>query len=46
MGYQVTIQVRDSERNPRNSYPMLDPRVYAKIKFKKLHTNLVVLPGD
>lgn len=25
---------------------MLDPRVYAKITFNKIHTNLVVLPGD
>ena len=25
---------------------MLDPKIYAKISFKKLATNLVVLPGD
>lgn len=25
---------------------MLDPKIYAKITFNKIHTNLVVLPGD
>ena len=25
---------------------MLDPRIYAKITFNKIHKNLVVLPGD
>jgi hypothetical protein len=45
-GYQVTLMVRDSERNPEATYPMLEPRIYAKINFNKVNTNLVVLPGD
>jgi hypothetical protein len=42
----LTLKIRDSERNPTSDYPMLDPRIYAKITFNKIHTNLVVLPGD
>ena len=42
--YQVTIRVRDSERNA--IYPLVEPRVFAKIQFTGIHKKMVVLPYD
>lgn len=38
--------MRDSQRNPSETYPMLEPKIFAKITLKSVNKNLVVLPGD
>ena len=42
--YQITIFVRDSERN--SIYPLIEPRIYAKINFNGIAKKMIVLPGD
>ena len=45
-GYQITILVKDSERNPPEIYPMLKPSVYARITFEGITQKLKILAGD
>jgi len=42
----VTISIKDSERNPADKYPMLEPRIFAKVSFNMISKKMVILPGD
>lgn len=42
--YQITILVRDSKTN--SIYPLIEPRVFSKIRFISINQKLIVLPGD
>ena len=42
--YQITILVRDSKKN--NIYPLVEPKVYAKIRFISMNQKMIILPGD
>jgi len=44
--YQVMVHVEDDWTKQGPQYPLLEPRVYAKIAFKSLKKKMIILPGD
>ena len=40
------IHVEDDWTKQGPQYPLLEPRVYAKIAFKSLKKKMIILPGD
>ena len=45
-GYQVKINIKDSDRNDPFYYPMVEPKMYTRIQFNNINNLFKIEPGD